>query len=107
VSMKMRNTADSRRVGWVVSSRRGSHPRLVAPPRSHNASYVHLPPGAPPPGRQAALAVLGHAVRRRRGRRLGSAVLVDFASWVVDGDGEGLVLGNVDGAQPPGYAESV
>jgi uncharacterized protein YjbI with pentapeptide repeats len=35
------------------------------------------------------------------------SVIVDFASWVVDVDGAGLVLGNVENAEPPRFAESV
>jgi hypothetical protein len=35
------------------------------------------------------------------------SVIVDFASWVVDVDGAGLVLGNVESAEPPRFAESV
>jgi hypothetical protein len=35
------------------------------------------------------------------------SVMVDFASWVQDRSGGGLVLGNVESADPPRYAESV
>ncbi len=35
------------------------------------------------------------------------SVLVDFASWVTDASNAGLVLGHVESASPPRYAESV
>ena len=34
-------------------------------------------------------------------------VMVDFASWVIDAGGSGLVLGHVEKVSPPRYAESV
>jgi hypothetical protein len=35
------------------------------------------------------------------------SVLVDFATWVMDSSGRGLILGHVDSFDPPTFAESV